>query len=75
MLQFAGFAVEILIVVIIIFFQVHYFIINERKRKILSSIFPKDSKEHFETERNEEGVPQIIMKGYENDVLDEEIVI
>lgn len=74
MLQFAGFAVEILIVVIIIFFQVHYFIINGRKRKILSSIFPKDSKEHFETERNEEGVPQIIMKGYENDVLDEEIV-
>lgn len=61
MLQFAGFAVEILIVVIIIFFQVHYFIINGRKRKILSSIFPKDSKEHFETERNEEGVPQIII--------------
>lgn len=74
MLQFAGFAVEILIVVIIIFFQVHYFIINGRKRKILSSIFPKDSKEHFETDRNEEGVAQIIVKEYENDVLDEEIV-
>lgn len=56
------------------FADYNYFIINGRKRKILSSIFPKDSKEHFETERNEEGVPQIIMKGYENDVLDEEIV-
>lgn len=74
MSQFAGFAVEILIVVIIIFFQVRYFIINGRKRKMLSSIFPKDSKEHFETDRNEEGVAQIIVKEYENDVLDEEIV-
>lgn len=74
MLQFAGFAVEILIVVIIIFFQVRYFIINGRKRKMLSFIFPKDSKEHFETDRNEEGVAQIIVKEYENDVLDEEIV-
>ncbi len=74
MLQFAGFAVEILIVVVIIFFQVQYFIINGRKRKMLSSIFPKDSKEHFETDRDEEGVVQIIVKGYENDVLDEEIV-
>ena len=74
MSQFAGFAVEILIVVIIIFFQVRYFIINGRKRKMLSSIFPKDSKEHFETDRNEEGVARIIVKEYENDVLDEEIV-
>lgn len=74
MLQFTGFAVEILIVVVIIFFQVQYFIINGRKRKQLSSIFPKDPKEHFETERDEEGIVQIIVKEYENDELDEEIV-
>lgn len=74
MLQSFGFIIEIGIVGIILFFQVRFFLTNKKKRNILASIFPENIENHFKTGQDEEGVAQIAIEDYDNNVLNDEIV-
>ena len=74
MLNFAGFAVEFIIVAVIVILQFYYFGANVRKRKQLKSIFPDDIDTHFSAEQNEEGVTQIAIENIDNELLTDEII-
>lgn len=74
MLQSFGFIIEIGIVGIILFFQVRFFLTNMKKRNMLASIFPENIEIHFKTGQDEDGVAQITIVDYDNNVLYNEIV-
>ena len=74
MLNFAGFAVEFVIVAIIVILQFYYFGANVRKRKQLKSIFPDDIDTHLTAVQNDEGVTQIAIDSADNELLTDEIV-
>ncbi len=74
MLNFAGFAVEFIIVAVIVILQFYYFRANVKKRKQLKSIFPDDIDTHLSAEQNEEGVTQIAVENIDNELLTDEII-
>lgn len=74
MLNFAGFAVEFIIVAVIVILQFYYFGANVRKRKQLKSIFPDDIDTHLSAVQNEEGVTQIAIDSEDNELLTDEII-
>ena len=74
MLNFAGFAVEFIIVAVIVILQFYYFRANVRKRKQLKSIFPDDIDTHLSAVQNEEGVTQIAIDNADNELLTDEII-
>ncbi|MBQ6578197.1 MAG: hypothetical protein IJL91_10760, partial [Bacteroidales bacterium] len=74
MLNFAGFAVEFIIVAVIVILQFYYFRANVRKRKQLKSIFPDDIDTHLSAVQNEEGVTQIAIDSEDNELLTDEII-
>ena len=74
MLNFAGFAVEFIIVAVIVILQFYYFRANVKKRKQLKSIFPDDIDTHLSAVQNEEGVTQIAIDSEDNELLTDEII-
>ena len=74
MLNFAGFAVEFIIVAVIVAFQFYYFGANVRKRKQLKSIFPDDIDTDLTAVQNEEGVAQIARDNADNELFTDEII-
>lgn len=75
MLNFAGFAVEFVIVAIILILQFYFFGANVKKRKELESIFPDDVDEHLSAVQNEEGETQVAVNDLESELLQEEIIV
>lgn len=74
MLNFAGFAVEFVIVAVIVILQFYYFGANVRKRKQLKSIFSEDIDSHLSAVQNEEGVTQIDIDDVESTLLTDDII-
>lgn len=72
--QSIGYIIEAGIIAFILFFQIRFFISNIKKRRMLSSILPKEANEHFTVEKDEEGIAQIIVSNYSNPILNEEII-
>ena len=74
MLNFAGFAVEFVIVAVIVILQIYYFEANVKKRKELRTIFSDDIDSHLAAVQNEDGVTQIAIDNVESELLIEEII-
>ena len=74
MLNFAGFAVEFVIVAIILILQFYFFGANVKKRKELESIFPDDVDERLAAIQNEEGVTQVAVNDLDSELMQEEII-
>lgn len=74
MLGFAGFTIEIIVLLVILGFQVYYFVENQKKRNELKSIFSGDIDDILSIEQNEDGVSQIAVEEEQSDLLKEEII-
>ena len=69
-----GFIIEAVFVGVIVILQFRFFSANKKKRKELSSIFPTEPNEHLSAAKDFDGVTQIDIKDFENDILRDDIV-
>lgn len=75
MFSFAGFAIEFVIIVIIVALQAYYFIANEKKRQELNSLFSDDIESRLSVSQSEEGISQIAVEDDEDGLLTDNIII
>lgn len=69
-----GYILELAIIVIIVYYQFHYFNINSKRRKDLQSIFPEHPDDNLVAAKDFDGVTQIEVNDFDNQLLIEDII-